>query len=279
MPHIAAKHKPTPSHSAGDAECAEPASPSARIMVCGTKFGGGPARERKEGEAPSLEDHLNHCGLGWFQYNIFIMAALIVAADGMEMTVISLLRKPLSDEWALNDDYFSLLGSTVFLGLLIGNLIGGYLADLFGRKKCIIAITVVFCVFGIVSALAPDVYVFAISRFFTGIGVGSMVPVSDSHLLEWSPSAWRAKLAMTLTGVYVRVCVCVCVRVCACVCVRVRACIEMSGAVGMARLTGHDAHRCACWSHSERERRHKSERGRARAHTNTNAHTQTHTYT
>ena len=28
-----------------------------------------------------------------------------------------------------------------------------------------------------------------------------MVPVSDSHLLEWSPSAWRAKLAMTLTGV------------------------------------------------------------------------------
>jgi hypothetical protein len=27
-----------------------------------------------------------------------------------------------------------------------------------------------------------------------------MVPVSDSHLLEWSPSAWRAKLAMTLTG-------------------------------------------------------------------------------
>jgi len=127
MPHIAAKHKPTPSHSAGDAACAEPASPPARIMVCGSKFGSGPAGERKQGQAPSLEDHLNHCGLGRFQYNIFIMVALIVAADGMEMTVISLLRKPLSDEWALNDDNFSLLGSTVFLGLLIGNLIGGYL--------------------------------------------------------------------------------------------------------------------------------------------------------
>jgi len=150
-------------------------------MVSGAKFGTAPAQERKEGDPPTLEDHLNHCGLGWFQYKIFIMAALIVAADGMEMTVISLLRKPLSTEWALDDNYFSLLGSTVFLGLLIGNLIGGYLADLFGRKKCIIGITVVFCVFGTVSALSPDVYVFAISRFFTGIGVGSMVPVSGAR--------------------------------------------------------------------------------------------------
>lgn len=189
MPHESKSIQPVPS------------SPSMRIMVSGANFGGAPQRERKEGEAPSLEDHLNHCGVGWFQFKIFVMAAAIVAADGMEMTVISLLRKPLSKEWELDDDTFSMLGSTVFLGLLIGNLIGGYLADIFGRKKCIIAITVVFCVFGVLSAIAPDVYIFAVSRFFTGVGVGSMVPVSDSHLLEWSPSAWRAKMAMTLTGV------------------------------------------------------------------------------
>ena len=177
-------------------------SPSTRVVVHGSHFGGsGDAVPRKEGDPPSLEEHLNHCGLGWFQYKIFLMAAAIVAADGMEMTVISLLRKPLTSEWDLSDETFSLLGSSVFLGLLIGNMVGGSLADLFGRKKCIIGITVVFCLFGTVSAFAPDVYVFAVSRFFTGVGVGSMVPVSDSHLLEWSPNAWRAKLAMTLTGV------------------------------------------------------------------------------
>jgi len=27
------------------------------------------------------------------------------------------------------------------------------------------------------------------------------VPVSDTHLLEWSPREWRGKLAMLLTGV------------------------------------------------------------------------------
>ena len=141
-----------------------PPSPSTRVMVHGANFGAGPVQERKEGDPPTLEEHLGHCGLGWFQYKIFIMAAAIVAADGMEMTVISLLRKPLSKEWGLDDSTFSLLGSVVFLGLLIGNMIGGSLADIFGRKKCIVGITVIFCVFGTVSAVAPDVWTFSGTR-------------------------------------------------------------------------------------------------------------------
>ncbi|EKX52288.1 hypothetical protein GUITHDRAFT_102191 [Guillardia theta CCMP2712] len=150
--------------------------------------------------SPSLEEHLEHAGVGMFQLCIFLIASLMVAADGMEMTVISLLRKPLQKEWQLNDYEFSSVGSTVFAGLLLGNLIGGYLADRYGRRTTMISISVLFCVFGILSALATNIWVFAISRFFTGVGVGSMVPVSDSHLLEWSPKEWRARLAMSLTG-------------------------------------------------------------------------------
>lgn len=151
--------------------------------------------------AASVEEHLNHSGLGQWQASIFAMSSLMVAADGMEMTVISLLRGSLKREFELDDIGFSVLGSTVFVGLLGGNLIGGYLADRFGRRITMISVALVFCIFGIISALAPNLWVFAVARFFTGLGVGSMVPVSDSHLLEWSPSKWRAKLAMTLTGV------------------------------------------------------------------------------
>jgi MFS family permease len=129
------------------------------------------------------------------------MVSLMVAADGMEMTVISLLRSPLKREFGLDDLGFSMLGSTVFVGLLAGNLMGGFLADRFGRRATMLGVALIFCVFGLLSAFAPNLWIFAVSRFFTGLGVGSMVPVSDSHLLEWSPSAWRAKLAMTLTGV------------------------------------------------------------------------------
>mmetsp|Transcript_7181 Transcript_7181/g.14427 ORF Transcript_7181/g.14427 Transcript_7181/m.14427 type:complete len:481 (+) Transcript_7181:20-1462(+) len=157
--------------------------------------------KKEEGELPTIEEHLAHCGVGRWQMMIFAIVSLLVLSDGMEMTVISLLRQPLQQEWGLDDFTFSALGSTVFAGLLVGNLIGGYLADTFGRRNCLLGVSAVFCVFGLLSAVAPDVWVFAFARFFTGIGVGSMVPVSDSHLLEWSPSAWRARLAMALTGV------------------------------------------------------------------------------
>jgi MFS transporter, putative metabolite:H+ symporter len=118
------------------------------------------------------------------------------------MMVSSILTSDLAaQEWGLDDFAFSALSSTVFAGLLVGNLLGGFLADSLGRRTTMIGVNVVFCVFGVLSAIAPDIWVFAISRFFTGIGVGSMVPVSDTHLLEWSPRDWRGKLAMLLTGV------------------------------------------------------------------------------
>jgi len=42
--------------------------------------------------------------------------------------------------------------------------------------------------------------VFVFCRVLTGVGVGAMVPVADSLLLEWSPTQWRSKLVMTMIG-------------------------------------------------------------------------------
>ena len=88
----------------------------------------------------------------------------------------------------------------IFAGLLVGNLLGGFVADAFGRRTALLAMACTFCVAGTFSAFAPDIYTFAIARFITGIGVGAIIPVADSHLLEWSPAPWRARLAMALVG-------------------------------------------------------------------------------
>lgn len=60
---------------------------------------------------PTLDDQLNVAGLGWYQGRLFAMLSLIVVADGMEMTVLSMLRKPLSREFGLDDYGFAALGS------------------------------------------------------------------------------------------------------------------------------------------------------------------------
>ena len=40
----------------------------------------------------TLDEHLNFSGLGPFQGRLFAMLSLIVVADGMEMTVLTMLR-------------------------------------------------------------------------------------------------------------------------------------------------------------------------------------------
>jgi len=152
------------------------------------------------GRVPTLDEHLDHAGFGWFQIRLFLMMSMLVVADGMEMTVLSMLREPLKREFGLDDYGFAALGSVIFAGLLVGNISGGFVADAFGRRNGLIGMGLVFVSAGTLSAFAPDIYTFAIMRFCTGIGVGAMIPVADSHLLEWAPGAWRAKLAMTLVG-------------------------------------------------------------------------------
>jgi len=149
----------------------------------------------------TLDDKINAAGLGWYQARLFAMLSLIVVADGMEMTVLTMLRAPAMREFGIDEYGFAVLGSVIFGGMLVGSLAGGAIGDLYGRRTAMLTAGTAFCVFGVGSALAPDLYSFAFSRVLTGFGVGGMVPVADSLLLEWSPTQWRSKLVMSMIGV------------------------------------------------------------------------------
>jgi hypothetical protein len=62
-------------------------------------------------KAPTIDEHLDAAGFGWYQIRIFCIMSLLVVADGMEMTVLSMLRKPLQREYGLDDYGFAALGS------------------------------------------------------------------------------------------------------------------------------------------------------------------------
>ena len=62
-------------------------------------------------KAPTIDEHLDAAGFGWYQIRIFLIMSMLVVADGMEMTVLSMLRKPLQREFGLDDYGFAALGS------------------------------------------------------------------------------------------------------------------------------------------------------------------------
>jgi hypothetical protein len=88
--------------------------------------------ERLDGDtgnigAPSVEQQINAIGMGRFQHVLIGIFGLIVVADGMEMVVISLLYTALHKDWGISKLEEGLLAGVIFMGFLVGNIVGGYL--------------------------------------------------------------------------------------------------------------------------------------------------------
>jgi MFS family permease len=86
------------------------------------------------------------------------------------------------------------------VGILVGALLVGPVADRFGRKSALMGSIALFSVLTLAVPWAPDVTTFATLRFLAGIGLGACMPVALTTMSETVPLGQRARgttLAMT----------------------------------------------------------------------------------
>ncbi|MGW4029299.1 MFS transporter [Streptomyces sp. NPDC004838] len=87
------------------------------------------------------------------------------------------------------------------VGVSIGALMVGPLADRFGRRLLLIASAVLFSVFTLLVPLASSVAMFALLRLIAGIGMGACMPVALAMMAEHMPASRRAQAnTLTMTG-------------------------------------------------------------------------------
>lgn len=127
-------------------------------------------------------------------YVVAIVASLGGLLSGYDTGVISGALLFINETWDLSDSLQGFLVSSVLIGAVIGAATNGILADIFGRKKIIMATAVIFMTGSIMCALAPNVLVLIISRIFVGFAVGIVNFVVPLYLSEISPKALRGTL-------------------------------------------------------------------------------------
>ncbi|MFF8864841.1 MFS transporter [Streptomyces sp. NPDC015139] len=87
------------------------------------------------------------------------------------------------------------------VGVAIGAVLVGPLADRLGRRLLLIGSVVLFSVFTILVPLAGSVTVFAVLRLAAGVGLGACMPVSLTMMAEHMPAERRARAStLTMTG-------------------------------------------------------------------------------
>ena len=143
--------------------------------------------------ALSYEDALAGVGYGTFQRKLLFICGLGWAADAMEVLLVSFAMPSMSAEWSLSKAQTSFLATAIFLGMLVGALFWGRLADRIGRKLCFVLTIAVYSLFGGLSALSPSFECFLVLRFLTGIGVGGALPVDYGMFSEYLPPKNRGR--------------------------------------------------------------------------------------
>ena len=95
--------------------------------------------------------------------------------------------------WGLTVNQIAYVTSLSFVGMFLGSLVAGWMADRWGRKSALLATTLFFSVFSFASAFTWDVVSLGVCRVLTSAGLSAMTVVAVIYLSEMYPAAVRGK--------------------------------------------------------------------------------------
>ena len=124
--------------------------------------------------------------------------------DGYDLIVYGTVQSSLIAEtdWGLSKATAGTIGSMAFVGMMIGAIFAGRMADSWGRRRTILGCAIVFSIFTILCAFAPGAAVFGGLRLLAGIGLGGLVPSANALVAELVPTKWRSTIAtLMMSGV------------------------------------------------------------------------------
>ncbi|KAA5967122.1 MULTISPECIES: MFS transporter [unclassified Pantoea] len=123
-----------------------------------------------------------------------------VFLDAYDLTTLSYGIDDVVREFSLTPVLTGLVTSSIMIGTIVGNLIGGWLTDKYGRYSVFMADMLFFVVSAIAAGLAPNVWVLIGARFLMGIGVGIDLPVAMAYLVEFSKFSGKGNKASRLAA-------------------------------------------------------------------------------
>jgi MFS transporter, AAHS family, 4-hydroxybenzoate transporter len=128
------------------------------------------------------------------QWIVLLISLFTAMFDGYDTQGIAYVAPVMAKDLGFSPALLGPIFSAGLLGLTLGALFFGMLADKIGRKQAIIWPMAIFGLFSLATPLGHDVQSLVILRFIAGFGLGGTLPNVTAYVLEYAPRRRRALL-------------------------------------------------------------------------------------
>ena len=146
-----------------------------------------------------ISENVDNGPFGRFQVLVLILCSLTVLLDGFDVQVIGFLAPAIIHEWNADRASLGPVFAASLVGLLIGSVVLGTLADKLGRRPVLIGSTLFFSICMMATAHVHSLNELMMLRFVTGLGLGSILPNAIALSAEYSPLRNRVTALMLVS--------------------------------------------------------------------------------
>jgi len=129
------------------------------------------------------------------------MCVLLNALDGFDVLSISFASPGIADEWGIDRAALGVVLSMELVGMMIGSIILGQVADRIGRQPTAIACLLIMALGMAATTIVGSIGALGATRLLTGLGIGGMLAVTNALVAEYANDKWRgAAVAIMAAG-------------------------------------------------------------------------------
>ena len=132
---------------------------------------------------------------GGFKFAFFILLfdGIGMIFDGYDFMIVSFCMPEIMKEMELGYIATGALASWSLLGMLVGGFFAGILADKFGRRHVLNVSIMMYALLTVPIYFIHSYDLFALCRIFSGMFIGSVIPMAMTLASEYAPTKHRGK--------------------------------------------------------------------------------------
>ncbi|SMC92553.1 MFS transporter [Sporomusa malonica] len=142
----------------------------------------------------TITDRLGKLPLGSFHYRLLALMGSGIAFEALDTGLIAFVLAKMIGAWNLSPVQIGYISSAGLVGMAVGAIVSGTLADRVGRKKIFVATLGIYALGTGLCGLAWNYESLLAFRFLVGAGVGGQPPVANALMSEYAPVKHRGKM-------------------------------------------------------------------------------------